>query len=115
MPSVACPSLSDFPVFAPVRCRARGIGAISATPLPPRNGLPLVRYPSGRRHRTAENPCPTVFRPFFTVFDRFPDLPESKFVREIRHSTVFRTTAAVKKRRKRWKQLPASLPQLFAT
>jgi hypothetical protein len=36
-----------------------------------------VRYPSGRHGSTSgENPCATVFRPFFTVFDRFPDLPQ---------------------------------------
>jgi hypothetical protein len=42
MPSVIHPSSSDLPAFASVR-----------------------------RHM-GENPCATVFRPFFTVFDRFP-------------------------------------------
>src|SRR5258708_26063344 len=79
MPSVVDPSSSEFRVPPPVRRRSRGVCAISATPLPPRHDfphVPLVRYPSGR-HGSAwgENPCATVFRPFFTVFDRFPNLP----------------------------------------
>src|SRR5260370_36729486 len=79
MPSIVHPSWSDFQVFPPVRGRSRGVCAVSATPLPPRHDfphVPLVRYPSGR-HGSAwgENACATVFRPFFTVFDRFPNLP----------------------------------------
>src|SRR5437868_13158738 len=31
----------------------------------------------------------TVFRPFLSVFDRFPDRPDSKFVRRIKERTVF--------------------------
>src|SRR5215510_12520572 len=39
---------------------------------------------------------PTVFRPFFTVFDRFPERPRTIFIRRIRRRTVFMRPAAVK-------------------
>src|ERR1700756_1079074 len=98
MPSVVHPSSSDFPafpVFAPVRHRllrkARGVGAVSATPLPPR------KDGSTQGSEWGENPCAPVFRPFFTVFDRFSGGSESRFARRIRRSTVFAGRAAVKK------------------
>src|SRR5260370_29795926 len=82
MPSVADPSSSEFRVFPPVRRRSGGVGAVSATPLPPRHDLPhvpLVRCPSGRHGSTwGKDRCATVFRPFFTVFDRFPDLLQAE-------------------------------------
>jgi hypothetical protein len=37
-----------------------------------------------------EKPYETVFRPFFTVFDRFPGGGEARFRREIKGPTVFR-------------------------
>ena len=112
MPSVVHPSSSDFPafpVFAPVRQpllrKARGVGAVSATPLPPSGRLsalyatplPLGQDGSTPGSEWGENPCATVFRPFFTVFDRFSGGSESRFARRIRRSTVFAGRAAVKK------------------
>jgi len=41
---------------------------------------------------------PTVFRPFFTVFDRFPDDLDSQVVRRLKGRTVFQPIDAVKKR-----------------
>jgi hypothetical protein len=111
MPSVVHPSSSDFPafpVFAPVRHRllrkARGVGAVSATPLPPSGRLsalcatplPLGQDGSTPGSEWGENPCATVFRPFFTVFDRFSGGSESRFARRIRRSTVFAGRAVVK-------------------
>jgi hypothetical protein len=43
-----------------------------------------------RRRQRDENPCATVFRPVFTVFDGFSGLLDSKFARRIKRSTVFR-------------------------
>jgi hypothetical protein len=48
-----------------------------------------IRLPRG----SAENRCPTVFRPFFTVFDRFPDRQESKIIRRFKGPTVFGVAA----------------------
>ena len=78
MPSVVDPSSRDFPHFA------------------------LPRYPLDKKaaqgSEWGEKPWATVFRPFFTVFDRFRGPSESKFARRIKHSTVFAGRAAAKKR-----------------
>src|SRR5437868_10870303 len=91
MPSVIDPSSSDFPVFPPVRRRSRGAGVVSGTPLPPRHEFPqfpLVRYPPGHHGSTwREDRCATVFRPFFTVFDRFPNRARSGIVRRFKEMT----------------------------
>src|SRR5258708_25409507 len=40
-------------------------------------------------HELWRSAVATVFRPFFAVFDRFSDRPDSKFVRRIKECTVF--------------------------
>src|SRR5260370_33955110 len=66
---------------------------ISAGPPELPRSLRSWRYPATSLGTTEgaqrKNPCPTVFRPFSTVFDRFPDRAKSKIARRIKAPTVF--------------------------
>src|SRR5258708_16552022 len=74
MPSVVDPSSSEFRVFPPVRRRSRGVGAVSATPLPPRHDFPhfpLVRYPPADRSVSRSEETPQLALP------RYPCVAET--------------------------------------
>src|SRR5258708_25005405 len=114
MPSVVRPSSSDFPVFAPVRRRSGGVGAVSATPLPPSADFPhfsLGRYPLGKTAGLSRKilvpPLFGRFSPFLTVF---PIVSNRYSPSDSRARPFFDTPRAVKKRRKRGKRLELALP-----
>src|SRR5437764_13658032 len=103
MLSIVHSSASEFPHFPLVRYPLlrwpRAVGAVSATPLPPPDKAAAERH----------NPCAAVFRPFFTVFDRFSGRAKSKFPRRIKDPTVFAGCAAVKKTAKTVKTATSEL------
>jgi hypothetical protein len=64
--------------------------------------VPPVRCASGENFPQSAHRAETQQKPFFdrfrSVFDRFPDRPDSRIAWKIRHRAVFRRTGAVKKR-----------------